>query len=329
MDLVAYKTYYMDKLHQLTKKFLQEEIQLSLTERCCISIKQHEFSILAINTATGANSILFDKQFKFDDVSSLKLVLAGAIQQFNMRSMPVSWLLHPNEYDLNLIDSMPVPKSELKTALTWRIRSLLKYPIEEAVIDYFELPPKKNAPNAPLIAAVSAQKNVLQNYINILNHCGMHLVNITIPELAMLNLSSLYEDNEKNSAFLYFYDSSMILNITSRKKLYFTRRITVPYNNESQIDYEKICLEILRYFDFFCSQWRASSPSQIFVSTETGDPTQLAKALTERLLNPVEAYVLKGSLINQSDIDKVNAHYLLDYGCLLTKHGGFNATAGN
>lgn len=329
MDLASYKSYYMDKLHHLTKKFLREEIQLSTTERCCISIRQHQFSILVISTVTGANTILFEKKFTFDDEGSLKLVLTAAAQKFNLQNVPVTWLLHPNDYDLNLIDSMPVPKSELKTALTWRIRSLLKYPVEDAVIEYFELPPKKNAPNAPLIAAVTAPRNGLQNYINIINHCGMHMVSITIPELAMLSLSSLYEDNEKNSAFLYFYDSSMILNITSRKTLYFTRRITVPYTSESQIDYEKICLEILRYFDFFCSQWRSSSPSQIFVATEDGDPVLLAKALTERLLNPVEAYALKGTLINQTDIEKVNKHYLLDYGCLIIKNGGANAAAGN
>lgn len=329
MDLAAYKTYYMDKLHELTKKFLREEVQLSQTERCCVSMRQHQFSVLAIDTVTGTNTIQYENQFKFDDENALKLILSGAAQRSQLQTVPVTWLLHPSNYDLNLIDSMPVPKNELKTALTWRVRSLLKYPVEEAALEYFELPPKKSAPNAPLIAAVTAPKKTLQNYVNILNQCGMHLVNITIPELAMLNLSSLYEDNEKNSAFLYFYDSSMILNITSRKTLYFTRRITVPYTAESQIDYEKICLEILRYFDFFCSQWRASSPSQIFVSTESGDASLLAKALTERLLNPVEAYTLKGTLINQTDIEKVNAHYLLNYGALLANSGGVNAAAGN
>lgn len=319
VDLSAYKAYYTDKIRALAQTYLREEQTLSTTERCCISLSTNELSLIAVHKQADTFDISFLETLHYDDVPSLKLVLSGMTTKHKLNLVPVYWLLNPYDYDLNLIDSMPVPKNELKTALSWRIRSLIKYPVEEAILDYFELPAKKNSPGAPLIAAVTAQSKLLSDRVNMIKECGLKLTNIDIPELAMLNLAALHEDDEKSSAFLYFYDHAMILNITYQKTLYFTRRISLPLNIDKSIDYEKLSLEILRYFDFFRSQWRLASPTRVFAADISGDVTLVAKALTERLLNTVTPYKLTNINISSDDNAKINAHYLLDYGCLLRK----------
>jgi MSHA biogenesis protein MshI len=326
LELTEYTKHFADKFRNLANSYFREDQQLSTSQRCCVSLTSNEFSIVCINHTQGENEIVFLEKFKFDDEKSLGLVLSGMAEQRHLMKTPVSWLLRPDDYQLNLIESIPVPANELRTAISWRIRSLLPYPFEEAAMEYFELPGKKGGQNTPLIAAVTAQKKILSPTISLLQNCGLKLVNIDIPELALLNLSSLHETDEKCTAFLYFYENMVILNISSKKVLYFTRRLIIPFVSEREIDYEKLSLEILRYFDFFRSQWRLSSPTRIFAAAESVKADVIAKALSERLLNTVLPFSMNPSQLNAENIGAIEDKFLLGYGCLLSKDAGHAAT---
>lgn len=328
MELTKYTKHFADKFRTLARAYLNEDKPLSTTQRCCVSITAHEFRIININQSLGTNEIIFCDTLKFDDLKSLSLVLRGLSEKYELANTPVYWMLGPDDYQLNLIESIPVPANEFKTALSWRIRSLISYPIDEAVLEYFELPAKKGGQSTPLIAAVTAQKKQLSATINMLKDCGLQLATIDIPELALSNLAAVYESDEKCTAFLYFYEKMVILNISSKKLLYFTRRLNIPFTQEGPVDYEKISLEILRYFDFFRSQWRLSSPTRIFAATEIGDVQIIAKALSERLLNTVTPYSLDSSIISAANKDEIATKYLLDFGCLLRKESN-NASSRN
>jgi MSHA biogenesis protein MshI len=317
-----------DKIRHLAKSYLKEEAHFTTNQHCCISIKGNQFSILAIKQLETGVDIFLHDQLQFEDFKSLSLVLSGVADSNNLTQTPIYWMLGPDDYQLNLIESLPVPANELQTALSWRIRSLITYHIDEAVLEYFELPAKKGASSTPLLGAVTAQKSLLNPLISLLKTCNLPLVTIDIPELALLNLASVYETDEKCTAFLYFYNKNIILNISCKKVLYFTRRINLPYTPDNTIDYEKLSLEILRYFDFFRSQWRLSSPTRIFAATEKGDMQIMAKALTDRLLNEVKPYTVMASSLSDTLKIEIANKFLLDYGCLLRKDNG-NATPGN
>lgn len=322
MELATYTKQLTDKIKDLAFSFMKTEEELSTTQRCCMSISNNELSLACINHNPNSNDILILEKLHFDDKNSLALIFSGLAERHQLALTPIYWLLNPENYQINLIESMPVPKNELQTALNWRIRSLIDYPIDEAILESFELPAKKNSSNTPLIAAVTAKKLHLNEIVSMVKNSGLHLVTIDIPELALLNLAALHENDEKTTAFLYFYDKIVTLNISCQKVLYFTRRIAIISNAESNIDYEKLSLEILRYFDFFRSQWRLALPTRIFAFSESGNTAIVVKAMTERLLNNVEAYTLPNTSLTQEDKDKITTQYLLDYGCLLRKDSG-------
>jgi MSHA biogenesis protein MshI len=281
-----------------------------------------------VNQHAEINEIFLLEEIKFDDFKSLPLILKGLVDRYKLTTTPVYWLLETEDYQLNLIESMPVPKNEFLKALTWRVRSLINYPIEDAAFEYFELPSKKSAPNAPLIGSVTSQKSRLHDIISLCKDSGLSIVKIDIPELALLNLASIYENDDKSTAFIYFYSDYVILNISNRKTLYFTRRITLSINTDKEIDYEKLSLEILRYFDFFRSQWRFAAPARIFVAADTGNVDVIANILTEKLLNPVEKYILNSTFLDEKKKSELSDKYLLDYGCIL-KRDGLNASTRN
>lgn len=278
-----------------------------------------ELSFLCGDLQQSQPEILFNNHLSNKSESELKLVFNGLIEQYELTDANIIWLLNPDEYELNLVESMPVPKNEIAAALTWRVRSLINYPIDEAVLEYFELPPKKNAPNSPFIGAVTAKRAKLATNIDYFKSLNLNLSVIDIPELSMVRLSAVYETDEKSTAFIFLFEKMLILNISSQKSLYFTRRINIGRNSNNEIDYEKISLEILRYFDYFRSQWRLPAPSRLLTAATKGDITIIAKQLSERLLNTVQPYQILNDSMMPTVKQELLASDLLSYGCLLRK----------
>src|SRR3990167_959651 len=111
---------------------------------------------------------------------------------------------------------------------------MLNFPIEEAIIDYFSIPGKKSNPNQSMIAVIAARAIAITNMVNLFNKSDIYLTTIDIPELALRNLTALFEQDENPSALIYFYENFIMLNITRQKILYFSRRIPIPINPETK-----------------------------------------------------------------------------------------------
>jgi MSHA biogenesis protein MshI len=272
---------------------------------------------------------LLAESFQFENINNLPLILTGFIKKHELYDVPAYWLLPPDAYQLFLLESLPVPKDEFWDALNWRVRSLISYPIEEATLDYFTIPEKKASSNNTMIAVVTANVNDLKRTVDIFQHSGVNLTTIDIPELALRNLTSLYENDEKSTAFIYFYNNFAILNITRQTQLYFTRRINVgDHGNPEANSYEEISLEIIRYFDYYQSQWRHPSPSRVFVASITDNADTIATYLSQQLLITVEKYKLKSIITTKDKLPQFEQNDLLTLGCALRKDNG-DATSGN
>lgn len=309
---------YIKPIQAYLKRFLpKEKEEPVVTTRVSINLSATDITLIEVNRTTDAFELLAAESMAFEDLQSLPLVLSGLVERFKLDATPASWVMPLDDYQLFLIESPPVPQNEFASALNWRVRSLISYPIEEAIIDYFPLPAKKSAPDNPMLGVVTTRFNQLSMFVDILKKSGLKLSVIDIPELTLRNLTALYEDDEKSTAFLYFYEKVIILNISRQKTLYFTRRINRPTATDSTHEAEQISLEIMRYFDFFQSKWRYPSPSRVFIACESGDPSILAKSLSEQLLLKVEPYTLKSIILNPEKKPLVEGPCLLALGAAI------------
>ncbi|EKD71876.1 MAG: hypothetical protein ACD_46C00080G0011 [uncultured bacterium] len=316
MDVTKYKDFAQQIMAKLMP-YLEEKRPELTTHRSCIQFSPRNIAFIHLNKREDdAIELLAAETFQYDDIGNLPLILSSFVDAHHLAKVPLYWLLSFDDYQLSLLDAMPVPQNELRDALTWRLKSLISYPIEEAVIDYFMVPAKKTAPEHPMIAAITAKKDLLNKYIEVIKKSGLSITTIDIPELALRNLSAVYENDEKSTAFIYFAGKFVILNITCQKMLYFTRRIDlVAEKNENK--YEKLSLEILRYFDYFQTQWRHTIPSRIFVASISDDANQIAKSFSEYLLAPVETFSLKSLFPDEKISHLIEQKFLLTFGSAL------------
>ena len=315
--------------HRFTPFLLEKQSQTT-SHRCCIMLSPKEITLIHLNRLQDSIEILFLEKLQYDDLYSLSLVLAGTVNKYQLNTMPTYWLLTPADYQLFLIESLPVEPEEFNDALRWRIRSLITYPLEDAMLDYFKLPNKKGTTTvSPMIAAVVARFMELSKTIQAMNKGGLRLTTIDIPELAMRNLTNFYENDEKSTAFIYFYKDIAILNITHQKTLYFTRHINLFLDDQKTYkNYEELSLDILRYFDYFQSQWRFPSPNRVFFASEKKEVANIAKSLSEFLGLAVEAFSLNFIAVDKTKLSLLQEKYLLPIGCALREDIS-NAASGN
>lgn len=103
--------------------------------------------------------------------------------------------------------------------------------------------------------------------------------------------------------------------------MYFTRRIELRFEEKlAPEEYEKLSLEILRYFDYFQSQWRYPAPGRIFISAQKGDTNDMARSLSTYLLSTVEPFSLKNVIANKTQLSQIEKNCLLQFGCALREN---------
>lgn len=329
MDITLRIEAFAKKWLQKLDPWMNEPVPFHTTQRICLNISGNVINLLQVNRDTGGIEVLLNEDLEFDNAENLAVVLAGITKRYHLESIPAYWLLTPDEYQLFYIDALPVKSEEFKDALNWRLRSLINFPLQEATTDYFMLPAKKSGPNQPMVVAITARKQQLQKNIDLFQKAGMTLAAIDIPELALRNLAATCENDEKSTAFLYFYNNMAILNLTRQKILYFTRRITITNTLRAAPNfYESISLEILRYLDYFQSQWRHPIPSRFYIASQDGKTDDIIAGLNKHLVMKLEPFPLSNILINQNKAAQLNNHALLSVGAILRQEEP-NVTTGN
>ncbi|MCW8972339.1 MAG: pilus assembly protein PilM, partial [Gammaproteobacteria bacterium] len=130
-------------------------------------------------------------------------------------------------FTLLLVDAPEVEANELKSAIRWRIKELIDFDVDDAVIDAFDVPGQEERGRQKLLYVVAARRAAVQSHINLLEEERLNLSIIDIPELAMRNIASLLPEDESGVAMLYLTHEGGLLTMTRQKDLFLARRLDI------------------------------------------------------------------------------------------------------
>lgn len=136
-------------------------------------------------------------------------------------------------FSLLLVDTPEVDASELKTAIRWRIKDLIDFHVDDAIVDVFDIPGQEERGRQKLMYVVAARRAAVQSHINQLEDERINLSVIDIPELAMRNVAGLLPEDEVGVAMLYLTSEGGLLTLTRQKNLYLSRRLDIGINQLS------------------------------------------------------------------------------------------------
>ncbi len=220
-----------------------------------------------------------------------------------LKRMRCATLLSPGDYQMYQVEAPAVPASELNTALRWRLKDLLDYPVEGATVDAVLIPQDENAKGrAAQALAVAAATETIGTRIEPFRQGRIGLEVVNIPELAQRNVSALLEDENRGLALLSFDAAGGLLTFTYRGELYASRRIEIDpaqFAGGGEAGREPLCeritLELQRSFDNVDRQFHYISVTRLVVAPPENAPW-LLPCLASGSYVPVEVLDLGRAL---------------------------------
>jgi len=209
-----------------------------------------------------------------DDVATL----ARLRRELKLEAYRCTTLLPSADYQVMQVDAPNVPAEEAKSAVRWRVKDLIDYPLEAATVDALSIPAANGGgARRPQMFVVAARNERIAAAAKPFNDADVPLEVIDIPELAQRNLARCFEQEGRGIAILAFDRNGGLLTFTSGGELYQYRRIDVSLESlaadsaeQRQALFERIVLELQRSLDHFDRQFRGFAVAKVLVTPAPG-----------------------------------------------------------
>jgi MSHA biogenesis protein MshI len=202
------------------------------------------------------------------------------------RRAPAVSALDPAGYRLLLVEAPDVPANELRAAVRWRVKDLIDFHIDDAVIDVFEMPPHARGGRTRMMYAVTAKAEAVKREIERIEAAGLTLEVVDIPELCLRNVAALLEVENRGAALLHIGERRSTLLLVRQGVLYLARHVetgvaTLAEGGELRADLVAgLALEIRRSLDYLESHYEHTAALKLHVSgLEAADLEQIGRDL--------------------------------------------------
>jgi MSHA biogenesis protein MshI len=211
---------------------------------------------------------------------------ARVLGRLPSRRSPCVSVLDPGGYRLLLVEAPDVPADELRAAVRWRVKDLIDFHVDDAVIDVFEMPPHARGGPRRMMYAVTAKAELVKREIERVEGAGLKLDVVDIPELSLRNIATLLESDQRGAALLYLSERRSTLLLVRQGTLYLARYIetgvaTLTEAGELRPEIVAgLALEVRRSLDYFESHYEQTSIQQLHVSgLDAADRETIARDL--------------------------------------------------
>jgi MSHA biogenesis protein MshI len=229
--------------------------------------------------------------------------LARLRKELKLEEYRCTTVLKSEDYQMHQLDAPNVPAAELRTAVRWRVKDIIDYPLDAATVDVLDIPVDRNAPpRNHQVYAVTARNDVIEACVRPFNEADVPLDAVDIPDAAQRNIAALFEPAGRGVAMLAFYENEGLLTFTCGGELLLVRRIEVTLAQLSEADaerrdqvFDRIVLELQRSLDNFDRNYHYVPISKVLLAPLPRD-LGLQQYLVPNISVPVEAIDLAAGL---------------------------------
>jgi MSHA biogenesis protein MshI len=183
--------------------------------------------------------------------------------EHGLRDLPLTCLLAAEDYQTVMVESPQVAEDELRTALRWKVKDLISFHIDDAVLDHLALPTLPGrAANTWVVAAKSAAVRALAEEYR---QAGLDLRVIDIRETAQRNLTALLAPDDYAVAMLHMDGQDSLLTFNQGGELLLSRRIEGRGAAQEQL-LDRVGLETQRSVDYFERQFHTLPLAKLYLA---------------------------------------------------------------
>ena len=163
--------------------------------------------------------------------------LARLAQNKGLKRYRCASLLGESQYRVAQLEAPSVPPEERVQALRWRLKDMVDFPVDGASIAVADIPAEGS--RQANVFAIVAPREVIAERMALFHAARVPLEAIDIPEMAVRNVASLFEEPNRGLAFLVLNSGESLLTITYGGELYLSRRIEVSSQALAETDEER------------------------------------------------------------------------------------------
>ncbi len=292
-----------------------------------VSLQEYGASLAGIKRPANALPVLIADRIDFPAMGESRVPLEQAIQKHHLHNSSCINVLAADSYQVIQVDIAGLSLEEGRAAARWQIGERIDYPLEEAVIDLFDIA-SFGSERKPQTYAVAARQTMLRRHLQVLGDAGLKTAAIDIPEFALRNVCDLFAEESRGLGLLLLLEESGMLAIVREGALYLFRLFYTGMNSllphadgayETLTDQlDAIILEIQRSFDFCESTFNLPMVSRLLVAQTQRHIPALITYLNQYLATSVEPLDFSGVLDISAATDQIelNRHLLAIGGAL-------------
>lgn len=227
-------------------------------------------------------------------LSDLQAALSQLVKNLGLYRAPAVLSLSADYYRLHLTDSPKVPIEERNAALAFALRDVIDFPVAEAVIESFNLPPTVQR-GGDRVYAVIAHSARLQPLAQAVSEAGLCISAIEIPELSVVNLLQRQEKIAATSAVLAQTTRGAALFLFVGEDLVLSRQLSgiadlrlFAEALENGGPPDQLLIEVQRTLDYFESQLARRPIARFYLQPMPSFLPAISAALTSNLNMPVQ-----------------------------------------
>lgn len=165
--------------------------------------------------------------------ADLAQYLAPLVEQNHLQGCQGTTLLHRPQFNLVLTDAPAgVSGEDLRAAMRWRVKDLLDFPVEEAVLDVLPLPDVDLPGEGAQVFVVAAPQETVRERIQACRQAGLELGIVDIPDLAHRNLARLLPEPASGTCLVVLDAETPLISITKGEELIFSRQLGLDIPGE-------------------------------------------------------------------------------------------------
>jgi type IV pilus assembly protein PilM len=243
---------------------------------------------------------------------------------FNIKEKNVAVSIGGYSVIVKKINVQTMAEEQLQETIHFEAEQYIPFDISDVNLDFQILGPNENNPNQMNVFLVAAKKEMVNDYINLVNMAGLNPCIIDVEAFALQNIFELnYEAQEENTALIDIGASKTSLNILKGSTSVFMRDVSLgcaqinqkiislincPFDESEEIklglqsdkisadDLREIihgvvsdwCTEIRRAIDFFYSTYPEDQIKKILLSGGGGNIGEFRKLLAQETSSEVE-----------------------------------------
>lgn len=270
---------------------------------CAVILRPGRVTLARMEAVAGKRPrlVAFDERAVADSPAEVLRVLR---REHRLDRLRCTTVLPQGEYSFQVVEAPAVPEVEMKTAVRWRLKDLIDYPPDEAVIDVMPLPQGLAAGRGASLIAIAAHRNRVADCIRTFDEARLDLGAIDILETVQRNVAVHLAEGERAVALLVFGTGAGMLTVSAGGALLFARTFDLglqqfteagndPASQAALCD--RVALEVQRSLDHFDRQF-GGLPLSTMLIAPFPQAEALRVPLAENLYVPVAVADLGAAL---------------------------------